>query len=41
MRVTTIAAPTGSTLSRYATVLASGRFAAAYLQIGLGRERRR
>ena len=41
VRVTTIAAPTGSTLSRYATVLASGRFAAAYLQIGLGRERRR
>ncbi len=41
VRVSVVAATEGSTLERYASVLAKGRFAAAYLQIGLGRERRR
>lgn len=37
VRLTTLAQTTGSTMERYATVLAKGMFAAAYLQIGLGR----
>ena len=41
VRVTTLAHTTGSVMERYATVLAKGMFAAAYLQIGLGRENRR
>ena len=41
VRVCALAHTTGSTLERYATVLAKGLFAAAYLQIGLGREHRR
>lgn len=41
VRVSVIAGGHGSTLERYATVLAQGRFAAAYLQIGLAREHRR
>ena len=40
VRVTEIAHTSGSTMERYATVLAKGLFAAAYLQIGLGREHR-
>ena len=41
VRVTELAHTDGSTMERYATVLAKGLFAAAYLQIGLGREYRR
>ena len=41
VRVCELAHTTGSTMERYATVLAKGRFAAAYLKIGLGREHRR
>lgn len=41
VRVTALAHTTGSVMERYATVLAKGLFAAAYLQIGLGREYRR
>lgn len=41
VRVTALAHTTGSTMERYATVLGKGLFAAAYLQIGLGREYRR
>ena len=41
VRVTELAHTTGSTMERYATVLAKGLFAAAYLQIGLSREYRR
>lgn len=41
VRVTTLAQTSGSPMERYATVLARGLFAAAYLQIGLGREHRR
>lgn len=37
VRLTTLAQTTGSAMERYATVLAKGLFAAAYLQIGLGR----
>lgn len=40
VRVSELAQTTGSIMERYATVLAKGRFAAAYLQIGLGREHR-
>lgn len=40
VRVSEIAHATGSTMERYATVLAKGLFAAAYLQIGLGRDNR-
>lgn len=39
VRVSVIEASRGSALERYATVLATGRFAAAYLQLGLGRAR--
>ncbi len=39
-RMCTLGHAGGSAMERYATVLAKGRFAAAYLQIGLGRERR-
>ncbi|MBB1494190.1 hypothetical protein J4N02_11570 [Propioniciclava sp. MC1595] len=41
VRVTELAHTEGSTMERYATVLAKGLFAAAYLQVGLGREYRR
>lgn len=41
VRTSVIGHTTGSTIERYATVLAKGLFAAAYLQIGLGREYRR
>ncbi|MDO5535094.1 MAG: hypothetical protein Q4F65_10640, partial [Propionibacteriaceae bacterium] len=40
VRVCELSQVSGSALERYATVLAQGRFAAAYLQIGLGREHR-
>lgn len=39
VRVSVIGARQGATLARYATVLATGRFAATYLKIGLGRAR--
>ena len=41
VRVSTLAHTQGSTMERYVTLLAQGLFAAAYLQIGLGREHRR
>lgn len=41
VRVSTLAHTQGSSMERYVTVLAKGLFATAYLQIGLGRERRR
>ena len=37
VRVSVIEATSGEPLERYATVLGRGLFAAAYLQIGLGR----
>lgn len=40
VRVCTLSHAGGLAMERYATVLAKGRFAAAYLQIGLGRENR-
>lgn len=41
VRVSWLEQTSGSTMERYATVLARGLFAAAYLRIGLGREHRR
>jgi hypothetical protein len=37
VRVSRISELTGSDFERYVTILQRGRFAAAYLQIGLGR----